>query len=131
MEAFTARSEAEALTISGQIALTDESDLQGVATTIAAATPDLVYLAGFRTDLFGPVVSALREGGYDGLIMGADGLINPEWISDLGEAAEDLYMTLPSLPPDQLESADTFRDEPHEAEARGVGTWTRDLRAGS
>ncbi|MDQ3703709.1 MAG: branched-chain amino acid ABC transporter substrate-binding protein [Chloroflexota bacterium] len=90
------------------------SDYTQLAERILDADPDLVYFGGYSYNHAGIVLRDLREIGYDGLFMGADGIQDNQFITDAGggfESAGEVYSTAPGLSASQLSGpgADWYR----------------------
>jgi branched-chain amino acid transport system substrate-binding protein len=81
------------------------NDYTQLAERIISAGPDLVYFGGYSYNHAGIVLRNLRESGYDGLFMGADGIQDDVFIEDVnssGAPAGEVYSTLVGLPASQL-----------------------------
>ncbi len=97
-------------------------ELRTIAEQAVSAEPDLVYLgAGLGTGAV-EFFSQLRDVAPDLPVMGADFIVNDDFITGVGSAsAEGTYGTNVLVPADQLESAAEFRsayleaygEEPH------------------
>jgi branched-chain amino acid transport system substrate-binding protein len=76
-----------------------------LAQRIIDAGPDLVYFGGYSYNHAGIVYRHLREEGYTGLFMGADGIQDDVFIEDAnfnGAQTGEVYSTLVGLPASQL-----------------------------
>ncbi|MEO6397656.1 MAG: branched-chain amino acid ABC transporter substrate-binding protein, partial [Tepidiformaceae bacterium] len=73
-----------------------QSDFKAIISSIKAAKPDLVYLAGFYGEAT-PFLQQLRAEGdlKNTPFMGGDGVKNEELISGAKDAAEGAYLALP------------------------------------
>jgi branched-chain amino acid transport system substrate-binding protein len=85
-----------------------------LAQRIIDAAPDLVYFGGYSYNHAGVVYRTLREQGYEGLFMGADGIQDEDFIRDAnlnGTLSGEVYSTLVGLPASQLSGpgADWYR----------------------
>jgi branched-chain amino acid transport system substrate-binding protein len=82
------------------------NDYSALATKIARLNPDLVYFGGISDNHPAQVLGALRQTGqYTGAFMGADGIADDTFISQVPVAPGDVYSTLVGLPADKLTGA--------------------------
>jgi ABC-type branched-subunit amino acid transport system substrate-binding protein len=77
----------------------DKPDLDAIAASAAASTPDHVVLAGYVSDL-GPLLRALRAHGYTGPIAACQGFFDATTLTTYGKDAEGLIIStsMPYLP---------------------------------
>ena len=78
------------------------TDYTQMAGTIAAARPDLVYFGGVTANHPGLVLKALRQAGFQGTFMGADGIEDDDFIKDTAGAGGPIFATLVGLPAKKL-----------------------------
>lgn len=80
-----------------------DTDMHSVLTTIAAAGPEIIFSPVFIAE-GGYIVSQAKEvsGLEDTVLMGADGMFSPDFLTAAGAAAEGMYLSSPdfSLFPD-------------------------------
>jgi len=76
-----------------------------LATKIANAAPDLVYISAIVNLNASKLVQDLRDvmAPEDTAIMGPDGLVNQAFVDGAGDAAEGMYITFAGLPANELE----------------------------
>ncbi|MEV7008976.1 branched-chain amino acid ABC transporter substrate-binding protein [Streptosporangium sp. NPDC051022] len=75
-----------------------ESDYSANVTDILAAEPDFVYWTGYFQE-GGLIARQLRQAGYRGSIMVADGAVSPKLVEIAGaDAAEGVYATMTQTP---------------------------------
>jgi len=79
-------------------------EYQSLMTSIAATGPDLLYLGATVNANASKVLIDARGvmSADDVLFLGPDGLINDEFVSGAGEAAEGAYLTFAGYSPDKL-----------------------------
>ncbi|MEA2576098.1 MAG: branched-chain amino acid transport system substrate-binding protein [Chloroflexia bacterium] len=81
------------------------TDYTQLAQKILDASPDLVYFGGYSYNHAGIVLSTLRDLGYEGLFMGADGIQDDQFIKDAnaaGQSPGEVFSTLVGLPASKL-----------------------------
>jgi len=83
----------------------DAPEYQALATKIANAAPDVVYISAIVNLNASKLVQDLRDvmAPEDTAIMGPDGLINQAFIDGAGDGAEGMYLTFGGLPANELE----------------------------
>lgn len=82
---------------------TGETDFSGVINSIQAKKPKSVFFSGYYPE-GGPFVKQLRAAGYEGVVVTADGVKDPEFIKLAGaDAAEGTLITCPCVPGENLE----------------------------
>jgi branched-chain amino acid transport system substrate-binding protein len=82
------------------------AELAEIAARVVEIGPDLVYFAGGYVPTGGQFVGLVRGLDRELAIMGPDGLVQDDLISDVGaDLAEGVYGTNVVIPADQLESA--------------------------
>ncbi len=81
----------------------NDTDMKPVLTRIASTKPDLVYYPIFiAAGGFITRQSKEIEGLKNTTLMGADGLLSPDFAKAAGEAAKGMYLSSPDLTPDAL-----------------------------
>jgi branched-chain amino acid transport system substrate-binding protein len=92
MDVFETEFEALGGTIAGRQAVTvGEQDFSAVVTSIGTE-PQIVVFGGFIAE-GAALVRQLRDAGYDGAFMGADGIADQRFIELAGDAAADAYIS--------------------------------------
>ncbi|MGY0236319.1 branched-chain amino acid ABC transporter substrate-binding protein [Longispora urticae] len=83
----------------GSIAITKgESDYAAAVTAVRAKNPEIVYFTGYYAEA-GLFVRQLRQAGYTGRILVADGSVDKQLISIAGQdRAQGVYATMTGLP---------------------------------
>jgi branched-chain amino acid transport system substrate-binding protein len=69
-----------------------EQDFSAVVTTLTGANPEIVVFGGFIAE-GAALVRQLRDAGYEGAFMGADGIADQDFIDQAGGAAEGAYVS--------------------------------------
>jgi ABC-type branched-subunit amino acid transport system substrate-binding protein len=88
----------------------ETTDLSGVVTRVAGAQPDAVYIGGTTGNNLGLVRKQMVEAGLDIPFMGADDIVNDEFLNQAGDAANGTYATMLGANPVALETAKEFVD---------------------
>jgi branched-chain amino acid transport system substrate-binding protein len=78
------------------------ADYRALAAKILDAGPDLVYYGGITQNNAGQLWKDIRGEGFEGMMMGPDGISETAFIEAAGDAAEGTYATFGGTPPDQL-----------------------------
>ncbi|WP_040795545.1 branched-chain amino acid ABC transporter substrate-binding protein [Nocardia higoensis] len=79
-----------------------DKDFSATVTKIAAAEPDAVFFAGYYAE-GAPLAQQLKSGGVDAVFVGPDGVNDPQFISQTGNAAKGAVLTCPCGPaPEQF-----------------------------
>jgi len=78
--------------VAEQFCRTGDQDFSAQLTTIMAANPDLIYIPNYYTET-ALIVRQARDLGYEGMILGADGIDVPELVDVGGEAVNGIYFT--------------------------------------
>jgi branched-chain amino acid transport system substrate-binding protein len=107
-ESFTARFEEKG----GQVVGTDtvnenDRDFGAVVTKVIGAKPDMVYYGG-EYPAAGPLAAQLADRGFEGPMMGGDGIYASDFFKGAGDKASGTLATSIGEPVDQLESAKQF-----------------------
>ena len=85
-----------------------QQDFSAIVTSIRAANPDVIYWTAYY-DLGAPFIIQLRQGGFQGDIVVADGSASVRLLDIAGAAAEGIYATAPPAV-DFLPGAQAFID---------------------
>jgi branched-chain amino acid transport system substrate-binding protein len=92
MGVFKTEFEALGGTVTSEQAVTvGEQDFSSVVTTIGT-TPEIVVFGGFIAE-GATLVRQLRDAGYEGAFMGADGIADQDFIDQAGGGAEGAYVS--------------------------------------
>ncbi|MBC6457523.1 branched-chain amino acid ABC transporter substrate-binding protein [Actinomadura sp. HBU206391] len=84
-----------------------ESDYSANVTSVLKTSPDFIYWTGYYQE-GGLLIRQLRQAGYKGKIMVADGAVDPKIISIAqGRNADGLYATMTQMP-DTIEGAESW-----------------------
>jgi branched-chain amino acid transport system substrate-binding protein len=78
--------------VAEQYCRTGDQDFSAQLTTILNANPDLLYIPNYYTET-ALIVRQARDLGYEGKVLGADGIDVPELVDVGGEAVEGIYFT--------------------------------------
>jgi branched-chain amino acid transport system substrate-binding protein len=92
----------------------DDRDFSATVSAVGAANPDAVFYAGYYAEA-APLAQQLRTGGVDATFVAADGVNDPQFVSQAGEAAQDAILSCPCGPaPDEFkaEYEAAFNQEP-------------------
>jgi len=86
---------------------TGDKDFSAAAQSISSAAPDAVFYAGYYAEA-APFVKQLKDGGFKGAFVSADGANDPQFVKQAGSSAKDAYLSCPCGPaPDSFEKAYT------------------------
>lgn len=78
----------------------DTTDFAPVVEQALSHEPVAVYVADYARNV-AAIVGQLREQGFEGKILTTSAFASPEVIAEAGEAAEEVILTLTSMPPDE------------------------------
>ncbi|HEV2930467.1 MAG TPA: branched-chain amino acid ABC transporter substrate-binding protein, partial [Propionibacteriaceae bacterium] len=105
---FTERFKAKGGTIAGTETVNEnDHDFGAVVTQVIGTDADLVYYGG-EYPAAGPLAAQLADRGFEGTMMGGDGIYSSDFFKGAGEKAEGTLATSIGEPVDQLESAKQF-----------------------
>jgi branched-chain amino acid transport system substrate-binding protein len=80
------------------------ADYRALAAKIVDLNPDLVYYGGITQNNAGQLWKDIRSEGYEGKMMGPDGIFEQAFIDAAGaDVVEGTYITFGGVPPDKLE----------------------------
>jgi branched-chain amino acid transport system substrate-binding protein len=92
MAVFKASFEELGGTATDQTVTVGEQDFSAVVTTITGESPEIVVFGGFIAE-GAALVRQLRDAGFEGAFMGADGIADQDFIDQAGDAAEGAYVS--------------------------------------
>jgi branched-chain amino acid transport system substrate-binding protein len=95
-----------------------DKDFSAAVTQIKGASPDSVFFSGYYAEA-SPFVQQLRDGGFQGAFVSADGTKDPEFVKQAGEAAKDALLSCPCTP-----APAAFADEYKKAFNADPGTYS-------
>lgn len=78
------------------------ADYRALAAKILDANPDLVYYGGITQNNAGQLWKDIKGEGFQGKMMGPDGISETAFLEAAGDAADGTYTTFGGTPPDQL-----------------------------
>jgi branched-chain amino acid transport system substrate-binding protein len=76
---------------------TGQREFSAAIGTIESANPDAIFYAGYY-DEGAPFAQQLRDAGIEAALVVPDGVKDPIFVQNAGEASEGVYMTCPCLP---------------------------------
>jgi len=74
-----------------------DKDFSAAVNQVKGASPDSLFYSGYYAEA-APFVQQLRDGGYTGLFVSADGTKDPEFVKQAGEASKDAVLSCPCGP---------------------------------
>jgi len=98
-----------------------EQDFSSLVTTIVQTNPGGIYWTGYHAE-GGLLVRQLREAGYEGVLMVADGTSDPAFIEIAGEYGEGVFLTAPPFA-DLTPTAQGFADQYRATYNRNPGAY--------
>ncbi|MEK7276335.1 MAG: branched-chain amino acid ABC transporter substrate-binding protein, partial [Chloroflexota bacterium] len=81
------------------------ADYKALATKVKDLDPGLIYFGGITQNNAGQLWKDIRNVGYEGILMGPDGLAEAAFIDAAGDAAEGTYLTFGGVPASELQGA--------------------------
>jgi branched-chain amino acid transport system substrate-binding protein len=78
---------------------TGQREFSAAIGTIQSANPDAIFYSGYY-DEGAPFAQQLRDAGVEAELVVPDGVKDPVFVQNAGEASEGVYMTCPCLPGD-------------------------------
>jgi branched-chain amino acid transport system substrate-binding protein len=78
---------------------TGQTEFSAAIGTVESATPDAIFFAGYYAE-GAPFTQQLRDAGVEAALVVPDGVKDPIFVQNAGEASEGVYMTCPCLPGD-------------------------------
>jgi branched-chain amino acid transport system substrate-binding protein len=107
-ETFTHRFEEKGGTIAGTETVNEnDRDFGAVVTKVIGAKPDMVYYGG-EYPAAGPLAAQLADRGFEGPLMGGDGIYASDFFKGAGDKGEGTLATSIGEPVANLESAKQF-----------------------
>jgi branched-chain amino acid transport system substrate-binding protein len=102
-DVFNATASEIGLNVLGQESIDSKApDYKALAAKILDQNPDLVYYGGITQNNAGQLWKDIRGEGYEGKMMGPDGIAETAFLEAAGDAAEGTYTTFGGIPGDQL-----------------------------
>ncbi|GFG49057.1 branched chain amino acid ABC transporter substrate-binding protein [Mycolicibacterium agri] len=74
-----------------------DKDFSAAVTQVNGVNPDAVFYGGYYSEA-APLVQQLKDGGFEGTFVSADGTKDPQFVSQAGEAAKDAILSCPCGP---------------------------------
>ncbi|HWU47870.1 MAG TPA: branched-chain amino acid ABC transporter substrate-binding protein [Humibacter sp.] len=88
---------------------TGQKDFSATVSKIISAKPDVVFYAGYYAE-GAPFDQQLVNKGYKGIFLGPDGVKDPQFIKQAGDASNNAYFTCPCIPGELIKSfADAYQ----------------------
>jgi branched-chain amino acid transport system substrate-binding protein len=107
-QTFSQRFESKGGSIAGTETVNEnDRDFGAVVTKVIGANPDMVYYGG-EYPAAGPLAAQLADRGFDGPLMGGDGIYASDFFKGAGDKASGTLATSIGEPVEQLESAKQF-----------------------
>jgi branched-chain amino acid transport system substrate-binding protein len=107
-ETFSNRFEEKGGTIAGTETVNEnDRDFGAVVTQVISAKPDMVFYGG-EYPAAGPLAAQLKERGFEGPLMGGDGIYASDFFKGAGDKAEGSLATSVGEPVSELETAQQF-----------------------
>lgn len=95
-----------------------DKDFSAAVTQVKGQSPDSVFYSGYYSEA-APFVQQLRDGGFTGKFVSADGTKDPEFVKQAGQASKDAVLSCPCGP-----ATGTFADEYTKKFSQGPGTYS-------
>ncbi len=95
------------------------TDFKPQITKLKAGAPDGIFICGYYQE-GGLIAGQARKAGFDGVLFGADGLDNEDYIKVAGKSADGTYVTVPFLAATAPESAKKIIDKFKEVTKRDI-----------
>ena len=99
-----------------------DKDFSAAVTQVKGVSPDAVFYGGYYSEA-APLVQQLKDGGFDGTFVSADGTKDPQFVNQAGEAAKDAILSCPCGPatgPFADEYKKKFNAEARHLQRRGL-----------
>jgi branched-chain amino acid transport system substrate-binding protein len=95
-----------------------DKDFSAAVTQIKGQSPDSVFFSGYYAEA-APFVQQLRDGGFTGKFVSADGSKDPEFVKQAGESSKDAILSCPCGP-----ATGAFADEYTKKFGQAPGTYS-------
>ena len=95
-----------------------DKDFSAAVTQIKEQSPDSVFFSGYYAEA-APFVQQLRDGGFSGKFVSADGTKDPEFVKQAGSASKDALLSCPCGP-----ASAAFADEYTKKFNQAPGTYS-------
>jgi len=95
-----------------------DKDFSATVTQIKEQSPDSVFFSGYYAEA-APFVQQLRDGGFTGKFVSADGTKDPEFVKQAGSASKDALLSCPCGP-----ASAAFADEYTKKFNQAPGTYS-------
>ncbi|SBS77585.1 Extracellular ligand-binding receptor [uncultured Mycobacterium sp.] len=95
-----------------------DKDFSAAVTQVKGQSPDSVFYSGYYAEA-APFVQQLRDGGYTGKFVSADGTKDPEFVKAAGQASKDALLSCPCGP-----ATGSFADEYTKKFGQAPGTYS-------
>jgi branched-chain amino acid transport system substrate-binding protein len=74
-----------------------DKDFSAAVNQVKGVSPDAVFYSGYYAEA-APFVQQLRDGGFTGTFVSADGTKDPEFVKQAGQASKDAILSCPCSP---------------------------------
>ncbi len=74
-----------------------DKDFSAAVTQVKGASPDSLFYSGYYAEA-APFAQQLKDGGFEGTFVSADGTKDPEFVKQAGEASKDAILSCPCTP---------------------------------
>ena len=95
-----------------------DKDFSAAVTQVKGASPDAVFYSGYYSEA-APFVQQLKDGGFEGTFVSADGTKDPQFVSQAGQASKDALLSCPCGP-----ATGAFADEYKQKFNQEAGTYS-------
>ncbi|MCB0934356.1 MAG: branched-chain amino acid ABC transporter substrate-binding protein [Mycobacterium sp.] len=95
-----------------------DKDFSAAVTQVKGASPDSVFYSGYYAEA-APFVQQLRDAGFTGRFVSADGTKDPEFVKQAGESSKDAVLSCPCGP-----ASKAFSDEYTKSFGQAPGTYS-------
>ena len=99
-----------------------DTDFSASVTKVKSSNAETLFFGGYYTEA-SLLISQLRDGGWDGTFVVADGVKDPGFIDGAKDASEGTIITCPCIPPEDPAVAE-FADAYEAAYGAAPGTYT-------
>jgi branched-chain amino acid transport system substrate-binding protein len=95
-----------------------DKDFSAAVTQVKGASPEAVFYSGYYAEA-APFVQQLRDGGFEGTFVTADGVKDPEFVKQAGGSSKDAVISCPCGP-----ATGTFAEEYSQKFGQEAGTYS-------